>query len=286
MGERYFAEGSGGLHESAHVEESEEGLLLLGSASHGVEHLMEALAVIAFGIDSNVGYFASHISFDQFLRNHEEPLFKHLRGQCIHSGIASGLGQVGNGHALSGMDESLENDGFALGQGRGGIIEVGGGFKKCFALHFQGGRESRFHDIAGGAEIIVGNPFPEFELRVAEDGLIVKEKSYRFYFIAIGFPRGYGRDDTGVELPFAKLHNDPVAALYFAGHFLRDFIGESAAQRERENYFGKQSHDGKGGEGLFCRSGGEMVEISPERSKHERLFHLIVFKQVEELLAG
>ena len=113
-----------------------------------------------------------------------------------------------------------------------------------FALNFQSRRQCRLHHLPHSAEIVVGNPLPEFELRMHHDRSGVDHRNDAFHLISLGLLVVHDVYDSCVNFFASEWHKHSAANLQIGLHFFRNAVGVGAFYSERDDEFGKLSHKG------------------------------------------
>lgn len=111
---------------------------------------------------------------------------------------------------------------------------VGGCADEGLALDLEAGGDGGAVDLAGCAEVVVGEPVPELELGVADHRLLV-EQAYDVLDLASGGGLdGGAEEDAGVEFLAPEGDEDPLAGTQGGGHVRGDAVGERGLDGEGE----------------------------------------------------
>ena len=170
------------------------------------------------------------------------PVGHQRRHYLHHVGGVRHLVKFLDGGASLGFEES---DDFRLPFGqlhRFLGVEVGVQAHVGFALHTQSGGECGLIHFAGSAEIIVGEPVPELDLREAHHLRRVEQTQYLLHLITGGRLGVHGHHHGGIELAAAEGHEHAVSRLQLPVQFGRNAVGESTLHGEGHQHVGVSLH--------------------------------------------
>ena len=222
------------------VEVGEQQLLLLLGSANSVEETMQSLLVVALN-----GQFDACFSLWAIVVHHA---FGHMHGplveQTAHDAFnileTSGIGEFGNLHLTSLVGE-IKDCSLAIAEFAWRLLfVVGVRADLCLALNFETTGHSSFVDFAHCAQVVVGNPLPELELWMAQNGPLVEEGHYFFHFISLRLNVVGHYYNCSIVLLSAERykHTEPCSHT----HSRRNAIGVCALHCQRQYYFSELCH--------------------------------------------
>lgn len=141
------------------------------------------------------------------------------------------------------LPQGVEQNGLPLFKRRVSIFDeivVAGNLG--LALDFQSRRYGRLEDVAHRAEVIVGNPFPETQLRPAQDRRTVEQGRELLDFVALRLDVVQGGYDGGVETFAPEGYDDTAADDETLLPRLGYAVGKVAVERQWQYDVGKSGH--------------------------------------------
>lgn len=136
------------------------------------------------------------------------------------------------------MIEQLTYDGFPFRQREVGS-EIRHQFDKSLAFDLQAGREGGFVYVADAAQIIFGDPFPEFQLRMLDYRSVVEQQRYLLQLIAFGPDGSDRRDYACIKFFKPERHDNATPYAQRVGHAFRYLIGIGGIKGQRQYDFGE-----------------------------------------------
>ena len=230
----------GALHPSRQVQIGQQQRFLLGGALHLVEKRVQRRLVVARDGESHTRFRLGPVVVHHALAHADGVHVEHLAHQPFHILEARGPCDVGDLHPAA-LCGKVEHHALAVGErARLRFLEIGVHTDERLAFHLQSRRKRRLVDLAHGAQVVVGNPVPEFELRMAQDGLVVEPGHDFFHLVALGLDVVKHGDDAGVNLLASEGHEHTMS--HPDGLARCDAVGVGARNGQWQQDFGKVWH--------------------------------------------
>ena len=237
-----FDHGLAALQPVREVEVSEQQCFLLLGALHLVEEVVQPLLVVALQFQTHTRAGLGTVVVDY--------AFRHMYGtgieQPAHNGLnileSCGIGDFVDLNASS-LGGKIEYHLVTVAQLPGLLfLKVGIHANESLALHLEPARDGGFVDLAHGAQVVVGNPLPELDLRMLDNGEGVEHRDDFFHPIALRLDVVRHHHNGGVDAFFAKWHQHPAAYRHRGLQFGCDAIGIRALNGKGQQDFGKLWH--------------------------------------------
>ena len=104
---------------------------------------------------------------------------------------------------------------------------------KCLTLDFKPRRNGSLIHITDCRQVIFGNPFPQFQLRMAHNRLLVKHHSHILDLEITWRTSRSAYHDAGIKLFTTERHYHTESDCDAPFHISRHTIGECGMQRQR-----------------------------------------------------
>ena len=224
------------------VEVGEQQRFLLLGALHLVEEMVQSLLVVALQGEAHAGAGLGAIVVDNAFRHMNGTGIEQFAHYSLHILESCCLGDFVdlNASQIGGVTQHRLG---AVAQLTGLLfLKVGVHTDKGLALHLEPAGDGGLIYLAHGAKVVVGNPLPELDLRMADDGEGVEHSKQILGPVAFRLPVVRHHHNGGVDAFFAKRDQHTTANHDRWLQFGRDVIGVSALNGKGQQDFGKLRH--------------------------------------------
>ena len=196
------------LYPARHVQVGQQQRLLFWRPLELVKVLMQSLFILTGQCQADTRLGLWTVVVDDTLA-HVQCIQVQQVADISFYGLESGrVCNFGNLNAST-LGRKVQNHLFAVTQLAGfALLKVWVDADCRFAFHLEARRYCRFINLAHCAQVVVGDPLPEVQLRVAHDGFIVERAQNLFHVVALGLPVMQGHHDGREDFFASEWHQN------------------------------------------------------------------------------